>query len=127
MKDELKDGLFIGMSRSSIWLSLGLLLTGLLLNATFIPLNYTPLTWSESRERWKFIPWLNLGLYSRADWIAKHYEHGLAIECFRPEEIPRGFVRVLSGTSIPKASKKASAALRSECMHGQLRRCWGCD
>jgi VanZ family protein len=70
MKDELKDGLLIGMSRSSLLLFLGLLLTALLLYATFIPLNYTPLTWSESRERWKFIPWLNLGLYSRADWIA---------------------------------------------------------
>lgn len=60
-------------------------------------------------------------------WAAEHYQHGLAIKCSSPEEILRGFVRVLSGTSIQMASEKAAAALRSECMHGQFRRCWGCD
>ncbi|MFZ4083838.1 MAG: hypothetical protein ACOYKN_21615 [Pirellula sp.] len=60
-------------------------------------------------------------------WAAEHYQHGLAIECSRPEEMQRAFVRVLSGISIPMASEKAAAALRSECMHGQFRKCWGCD
>jgi hypothetical protein len=60
-------------------------------------------------------------------WAAEHYQHGLAIESSRPEEIQRAFVRVVSGISIPMASENTAEALRSECMHGQFRRCWGCD
>jgi len=60
-------------------------------------------------------------------WAAEHYQHGLAIECSRPEEIQRGVVRILSGNSIPIASENAAAALRSDCMQWEFRRCWGCD
>jgi hypothetical protein len=60
-------------------------------------------------------------------WAAEHYQHGLAIESSRPEEIQRAFVRAMSEIAIPMASENAAAALRSECMHGQFRKCWGRD
>jgi len=48
----------------------GVLSALLLVYASIIPLHYTPLPWEETFQRWKSIPWLNLGIYSRADWIA---------------------------------------------------------
>jgi VanZ family protein len=44
--------------------------TIVLVYASLIPLNYTPLSWEETFERWRQIPWLQLGLYHRSDWVA---------------------------------------------------------
>lgn len=43
---------------------------GLLIYASLIPLDYTPVSWGDSISRWREIPWLNLQLYQRADWVA---------------------------------------------------------
>jgi glycopeptide antibiotics resistance protein len=37
---------------------------------SLVPLNYRPLAWSEAQERFASIPYLDLGVESRADWIA---------------------------------------------------------
>jgi VanZ family protein len=42
----------------------------MLVYASLIPLQYRRLDWPETIERWKSIPWLQLGVYNRADWIA---------------------------------------------------------
>ncbi len=42
----------------------------LLIYASLIPLEYQPLDWNQSLDRWSKIPWFKLGIYSRADWIA---------------------------------------------------------
>lgn len=44
--------------------------TALLVYASLVPLLYQPLSWSETWARWKGIPWLQLELYNRSDWIA---------------------------------------------------------
>jgi len=33
-------------------------------------LEYVPIPWEQALERWKSIPWLQLGVSNRADWIA---------------------------------------------------------
>jgi VanZ family protein len=42
----------------------------LLVYASLVPLDYTPLTWHETWDQWWQAPWLNLSLYHRADWVA---------------------------------------------------------
>jgi VanZ family protein len=42
----------------------------LLVYASLVPLDYTPLTWEETWDQWGRARWLNLHLYHRADWIA---------------------------------------------------------
>lgn len=49
---------------------LGLLSALMLIYGSFVPLQYRPLEWTETIARWKSIPWYQLGIYSRADWIA---------------------------------------------------------
>ena len=41
----------------------------LVIYASIVPLEFTPLSWQESLERWMAIPWLELGVWERADWI----------------------------------------------------------
>lgn len=60
---------------------LGLLSTLMLIYGSLIPLQYRPLGWAETFERWRSIPWIQLGIYSRSDWIA----NGLVV-------IPSGFL-----------------------------------
>lgn len=44
--------------------------TVLLVYASLVPLHYQPLAWDETWSRWRSIPWLQLELYNRSDWIA---------------------------------------------------------
>ncbi|XZE54223.1 VanZ family protein [Planctomycetaceae bacterium SH139] len=44
--------------------------TVLLVYASIVPLQYTPLSWQETWSRWAEVPWLQLGVYNRADWVA---------------------------------------------------------
>jgi VanZ family protein len=46
-----------------------------------VPLNYQPRDWTQTIERWRNIPWFQLGVYSRSDWIA----NGLVV-------VPSGFL-----------------------------------
>lgn len=48
----------------------GLMCAILVTYASIVPLNFVPLTWDESILRWRSIPWLELGVWERADWIA---------------------------------------------------------
>src|SRR6478736_3745823 len=41
-----------------------------LVYASLMPFHYTPLPWDETWRQWRNIPWLNLGLGNRADWVA---------------------------------------------------------
>lgn len=50
--------------------TLGAILVPLLIYASILPLEYVPLPWEQALERWKAIPWLQLGVSNRADWIA---------------------------------------------------------
>ena len=57
------------------WFSRCLLLaavlsTALLIYASIVPLQYTPLSWHETWNRWDEVPWLQLEIYNRADWVA---------------------------------------------------------
>jgi VanZ family protein len=54
---------------------LGIASVLMLIYASLIPLQYRALSWHDSWQRWKSIPWLNLGVTNRADWIA----NGLAV------------------------------------------------
>ena len=63
----------------------GALLALLLVYASILPLEYVPLGWDKALGRWQSIPWLHLGVSSRADWIA----NGLVV-------VPIGFF--LSGS-----------------------------
>lgn len=57
--------------KTRLWLLwLGVLATLMLIYASLIPLQYRPLDWPETIQRAKSIPWLQLGVYNRADWIA---------------------------------------------------------
>jgi VanZ family protein len=38
--------------------------------ASIVPLEFSPLPWAESMDRWRSIPWLELSVWERADWIA---------------------------------------------------------
>jgi VanZ family protein len=62
-------------------LTLGVVAVTLLIYASLLPLNYQPLDWTQTIQRWKSIPWLQLGVYSRSDWIA----NGLVV-------VPAGFL-----------------------------------
>ena len=42
----------------------------MLVYASLVPLNYVPLSPKETYLRWKHIPWNDISLYSRSDWIA---------------------------------------------------------
>jgi glycopeptide antibiotics resistance protein len=52
-----------------------------LVYASLIPLQYEPLSWNETIERFRDLRWLDLNVYRRADWVA----NGLAV-------IPFGFL-----------------------------------
>jgi len=54
----------------SVFLMLGIGATLMLVYASLVPLNYVPLTPKETYLRWKHIPWNDISLYSRSDWIA---------------------------------------------------------
>jgi hypothetical protein len=70
--------------KTRLWLLwLGVLATLMLIYASLIPLQYRPLDWPETIQRAKSIPWLQLGVYNRADWIA----NGLVV-------VPVGFLLV---------------------------------
>ena len=57
--------------RFRLWLRLAAIgATGLLVYASIVPLRYTPLSWAETMRRWQEVPWLELGVYHRADWVA---------------------------------------------------------
>jgi VanZ family protein len=57
--------------KTRLWLLwLGVLATLMLIYASLIPLRYRPLDWPETIQRTKSIPWLQLSVYNRADWIA---------------------------------------------------------
>lgn len=61
----------------------GLLFAGVVLGiglvyASLIPLQYEPLSWPEALERFRNLPWLDLDVYRRADWVA----NGLAVMPF---------------------------------------------
>jgi VanZ family protein len=38
--------------------------------ASLVPLDYTPISWEEALAEWRRIPWLNLQLFQRGDWVA---------------------------------------------------------
>ena len=42
----------------------------LLVYASILPLEYVPIPWDEAVAKWQKIPWLQLGVSNRADWIA---------------------------------------------------------
>lgn len=44
--------------------------TLLLIYASLVPLTFRPLAWPEVLEAWRNIPWLSLGVFHRADWVA---------------------------------------------------------
>jgi VanZ family protein len=73
MNQEVKTRLWV------LWL--GVLATLMLIYASLIPLQYRPLDWHETIERWKNISWSPLGGYIQTDWIA----HCLTV-------IPPGFL-----------------------------------
>ena len=54
----------------ALLLALSVLSTLLLIYASLIPLDYQPLSPKETYLRWRGIPWLEISLYSRSDWIA---------------------------------------------------------
>ena len=37
---------------------------------SFVPLNYRPLPWDDALARFRNIPFLDIGIKSRADWVA---------------------------------------------------------
>jgi VanZ family protein/glycopeptide antibiotics resistance protein len=37
---------------------------------SILPLNYRPISLEEALLKWQTIPWINLGIYHRSDWIA---------------------------------------------------------
>lgn len=53
-----------------LFASTGLFCVFLVVYASIVPLDFTPLSWKESMHRWSSIPWLDLGVWERADWIA---------------------------------------------------------
>jgi VanZ family protein len=53
-----------------LFASSGLSCVVLVVYASIVPLDFTPLPWGESIDRWRTIPWLELGVWERADWIA---------------------------------------------------------
>ncbi len=52
-----------------LWM-LSIASTVLLVYASLVPLTYQPLSWNETFSSWEKIPWLQLALYNRSDWIA---------------------------------------------------------
>ena len=50
------------------WMAVGSI--ALLVYASLIPLDYTPLSWDETRQQWRNIPWFDLQVFHRADWVA---------------------------------------------------------
>lgn len=71
--DEMENQRAIPWRRALGFLGIASVL--MLIYASLIPLQYRPLDWQDSLQRWKSIPWLNLGVGNRADWIA----NGLAV------------------------------------------------
>lgn len=71
MRPQLEDG----QSKRCAWLGrwlwfLAMASTVLLVYASLVPLTYQPLPWEATWTRWQSIPWLQLELYNRSDWIA---------------------------------------------------------
>lgn len=55
---------------STLFFLLAIVATLLLVYASLVPLRFVPLSPKETYLRWKQIPWNNISLYSRSDWIA---------------------------------------------------------
>ena len=73
----LKGSLMIGVKRSileswlpAILLFMSIVATVALVYASLVPLNFVPLSPKETYLRWRNIPWNNISLSSRSDWIA---------------------------------------------------------
>jgi glycopeptide antibiotics resistance protein len=49
---------------------LSIVATAIVIYASLVPLNYAPLPWPETVARFKEIPWFQLGIDRRADWVA---------------------------------------------------------
>ncbi len=56
-------------SKRAILLAFSVFCSLLLVYASLVPLKYTPLSWSDSLQRWQDIPWLNLSVANRADGL----------------------------------------------------------
>ena len=55
--------------RSIHYLLLAAGFTAFAIYGSFIPFDYTPLSWSQTLERFRQLPLLDLGLQSRTDWL----------------------------------------------------------
>ena len=60
-------------------------------------------------------------------WASKTYQHGLAMNSTEPSTIAYHLGRILEGATVPIASEKVAAELRSECMTGGFRKCWAVE
>ena len=58
------------MPREDLWAAAALAATGFAVYMSLVPLDFRPLTWPEALERMGDIRFLDLGVYSRADWVA---------------------------------------------------------
>lgn len=58
-----------GNPRSLLWLA-ALVYTTFVIYGSLVPLDFRALSWDEAVARFAAIPWLELGVGSRADWVA---------------------------------------------------------
>ncbi|MDZ7584913.1 MAG: VanZ family protein [Thiobacillus sp.] len=58
-----------GNPRSLLWLA-ALVYTAFVLYGSLVPLEFHAIPWDEAVARFAAIPWLRLGIGSRADWVA---------------------------------------------------------
>ena len=58
-----------GNPRSLLWLA-ALVYTAFVIYGSLVPLEFRALPWDEAAARFAAIPWLRLGIGSRADWVA---------------------------------------------------------
>jgi len=56
-------------SRSLLWLA-ALVYTAFVIYGSLVPLEFRSIPWDEAVARFAAIPWLALGVGSRADWVA---------------------------------------------------------
>jgi glycopeptide antibiotics resistance protein/VanZ family protein len=52
------------------FLLIGLFFAALAFYGSLLPIDYQPIDWTDSVRRWREIPWYQLGIERRADWIA---------------------------------------------------------
>ena len=58
-----------GGTRKLLWLG-ALIYTAFVIYGSLMPLEFRALSWDEAVARFAAIPWLELGVGSRADWVA---------------------------------------------------------